>query len=461
MATHLTFALKDTKKGNPTYIYVRFKIKGKRFVWSLGRHRKIHPDLWDDKTQRPINTRKASSEKERNHFKYIINKFKSDNPDIKTELENISTRIESVRTSIKGYLKNTLDEGKELDYRALKLFLDEKYTPIKLKDKESEDEDYKHFVTAYYQRFVEGIEDRSILIDSGQNHGQEYSKGTVKTYKTSFEVWKRFEKTKSKKLRWQDIDRELYNSLIQFCNQNNFKGNYQGRVVRHLKVTLRRAYEEGIHNYEDFKKKYFRAAEYRIEPVVLTANEIEKIRLQDLSDQPERYDLYRDVFLIGCYTALRYSDFSRLRPDHIKGNYIDIINKKNNKRVKIPIHPHLRQILEKYDFKIPKTHAQHLNEIIKDVAKLAEINEPVEVKEIKGGMTVTTTKPKYELIKSHTARKSAATLLYLDTHDALGVMKITGHATQKDFMRYINIDVDQNAERLKESRFFSPLKKVQ
>lgn len=47
---------------------------------------------------------------------------------------------------------------------------------------------------------------------------------------------------------------------------------------------------------------------------------------------------------IGCYTDLRYSDFSRLTTDNIKGNYIEIKQQKTGKPVAIPVHPVVRQI---------------------------------------------------------------------------------------------------------------------
>ncbi|NVN97052.1 tyrosine-type recombinase/integrase, partial [Candidatus Nomurabacteria bacterium] len=73
---------------------------------------------------------------------------------------------------------------------------------------------------------------------------------------------------------------------------------------------------------------------------------------------------------------------------------------------------------------------------------------------IEGGLRVTRSSPKFNLISTHTARRSGATNMYLAGIPTLSIMKITGHRTEKAFMRYIQMTEEDNAIKLMESSFF-------
>ena len=67
----------------------------------------------------------------------------------------------------------------------------------------------------------------------------------------------------------------------------------------------------------------------------------------DLTEKP-RLDRARDLFLVGCWTGLRFSDFNDIRPKNIKGDFIEIKTQKTGETVVIPIHSALKNIMEKY-----------------------------------------------------------------------------------------------------------------
>ncbi len=66
----------------------------------------------------------------------------------------------------------------------------------------------------------------------------------------------------------------------------------------------------------------------------------------DLSGHPKLENV-RDLFLIGCYTGLRYSDYSTIKPEYIKNGYLEIIQAKTGSPVIIPLHDVILRILEK------------------------------------------------------------------------------------------------------------------
>jgi integrase len=115
----------------------------------------------------------------------------------------------------------------------------------------------------------------------------------------------------------------------------------------------------------------------------------------------------------------------------------------------VPIHPTTKAIFEKYDFNFPKPISnQKFNEYLKDICKLARIDAAHTKKRTIGGIETDETAPKYEFISSHTARRSFATNLYNADFPTLDIMKITGHKTEKAFMRYIKITKKDAAQKL-------------
>ena len=102
-------------------------------------------------------------------------------------------------------------------------------------------------------------------------------------------------------------------------------------------------------------------------------------------------------------------------------------------------------ILEKYDYRLPKMAHQTLNHYIKVVAKMAGIDEPVTIQTTKGGIPVLETRPKYELVHSHTARRTGATLMYLAGMDAFNICSMTGHSSVAMLRRYIKADKFERA----------------
>lgn len=91
-----------------------------------------------------------------------------------------------------------------------------------------------------------------------------------------------------------------------------------------------------------------------------------------------------------------------------------------------------------------------MNENLKSIGWEADFLDLVEVVNFKEGKRIVTFAKKYELISTHTARRSFATNLFKAGFPAISIMKITGHKTEKAFMRYIKITEEQNAELLGE-----------
>ena len=95
-----------------------------------------------------------------------------------------------------------------------------------------------------------------------------------------------------------------------------------------------------------------------------------------------------------------------------------------------------------------------MNDNIKTFCRMAVITGKVERVAIRGARKVTEHIEKYKLVTTHTARRTGATLMYLEGVDTLSVMRITGHKTEKEFMKYIRVGEEENAALVAKSKFF-------
>ena len=227
------------------------------------------------------------------------------------------------------------------------------------------------------------------------------------------------------------------------------------------------AQSEGLHSNSKYQDKRFKGTRVEVDSIYLTKEDLKKMMAVDLSKRTYGFDLARDIFMVGVWTAQRVSDYNNIRPEDIevytKRSIVDVpdpenpgktiekiekkeirvINirqKKTGTKVAIPCSSELLRILQKYNFDIPKLSDQNINDNIKEIAKLAGLTEIIKTESTKGGKKTIEEHQKWELVHSHTARRTGATLMYLAGMDIYDIMKITGHSTPIMLKKYIKAD---------------------
>ena len=119
--------------------------------------------------------------------------------------------------------------------------------------------------------------------------------------------------------------------------------------------------------------------------------------------------------------------------------------------VTIPMHSMVKEIITKYNGEVPSSLSnQKMNEYLKDIGEAAELDEKRIIVKTKGGEREEKTFSKFQLITTHTARRSFATNLYNQGFPSIYIMKITGHRTEKAFLKYIKIEQEEAANKLME-----------
>jgi hypothetical protein len=263
--------------------------------------------------------------------------------------------------------------------------------------------------------------------------------------------FERFCNEKGKQYDYGDINQDFYNDFIQFFYDRNCSGNYAGRLIKNLKTIMRAARDEGLHSNVQIYMRAFKTIKSEVDSIYLTADEIETLYSLNLSGN-KPYELARDVFLIGVFTAQRYSDYSKINKNNIRmygdTKVIELHQQKTGEKCIIPIRPECDAILRKYDYNLPCTHEQKINKYIKEVAKAAGINAVIQYEQNLGGLTVKKKAFKYELCKTHTARRSGCTLMYLAGIPTIDIMKISGHKAEKQFLQYIKLGKEETAVSL-------------
>ena len=153
---------------------------------------------------------------------------------------------------------------------------------------------------------------------------------------------------------------------------------------------------------------------------------------------------------------MRYSDYSTLTSENIQNDIIVKKTKKTGVTVHVPIHAYIREIIKKYDGELPgDISIQHFNRSIKPICKKIGLTEKVVFTRTVGHNIVTQTYELWQVVSSHTARRSAATNMYNSGRmKTLQIMLITGHTTEKNFFRYIKVNREENAKTLANDMFF-------
>jgi len=369
------------------------------------------------------------------------------------EYTTFNNRLDDIESACKTAYREILNEKNTPTPELLRDRLDKKLEKPNRKA-EREKETFEQFIERYVLEAEKGIRISA--------KGRPFKLYTLKNFKTFQTQFLLFQKNQKKLYNFNDINLDFYDDFVKFLNGKMYSPNTTGRHIRSLKIIMRAARDEGYHTNSEFERKRFKAMSVEVQSIYLSEAELKIMQDLDLSELP-LLDVARDVFLIGCFTAQRFSDYSKISKENIRVQnggvkVVDIVQEKTGERVIIPIRPELDQILQKYDYTVPKIYEQKLNARIKTVGDKAEINEKIRITEFKGGLKHESDHFKYDLIKTHTARRSGCTNMYLSGISAIDIMKLSGHKTEFEFLKYLKVTKEETASSLALHPYFNHLR---
>ena len=208
-----------------------------------------------------------------------------------------------------------------------------------------------------------------------------------------------------------------------------------------------------VNDFETFRPK-LKKTQNRV--VFLTRDELEKLKKYVAPEDRKNLERVRDVFLFQCCTGLRYSDVFNLRRCDVHEDHIDVTTIKTNDTLRIELNEESKSILDRYknitfenDKALPVISNQKMNDSLHDLCKLAGINEMVRKTYFRGKERIDEIKPKWELVGTHTGRRTfICHALSMGIPPEI-VMKWTGHSDYKAMKPYIDVVDEIKAESMK------------
>ena len=264
-----------------------------------------------------------------------------------------------------------------------------------------------------------------------------------------------YEKFAAVKNHLNDFDKELSfealseSKLMEYINylrRLNMRNTTIEKQISYLKWFLRWSVKKEYNGNNAFDKFKPRLKSTQKKVIFLTWKELMQLRDCVIPETKKYLERVRDVFLFSCFSGLRHSDVYNLKRSDIKNNHIEVTTIKTADSLRIELNNHSRAILDKYkdipfeDNKVlPVITNQKMNDYLKELTELAEINELVRETYYKGNERIDEVTPKYALLGTHAGRRT-----FICNALSLGippqvVMKWTGHSDYKAMKPYIDI----------------------
>ena len=383
--------------------------------------------------------------------------------------------IENGLKLLKKYHKCTKEEVEKLIENVVLQEVREEMIKREETKSKLESEKRKRF-KEYAQNYIKGME----IGERRTEKNKLYSKGTLLHWRQV--VDKVLDFHRKYPFSWEDIDQKLIGKFITYLEKDHLSKSNIQKLMKDFKKLVKDAEIEGIHENFRARNLNFTIAVGENDKslqVALTTKEVQGLYDMKLEGTEE---LVRDIFLIGCFTGQRVSDYGRIEPEWFgkTRNGVKVIRLEQTKtgnRVCVPIVGNqLETLLKKYDYCIPKITDQEIDRTIKDLCERLSLSIPsLAVKErtmLKkhekmalytnkdGGRKLfeinekgECIKPKWAMVSSHTARRTCITNMYLAKkpdgsakYTLAERMSVSGHKTESEYIKYIKCSLDEVAE---------------
>ena len=407
------YNLRDKNAAEKTSIFLVVRHFGKNLRYSTGFS--ISPTLWDVRRNRPKagqlpHVRVQLNQLEEKAEKALTDAGAMSQPEFKILMDKVTGKVQ--------------DEGK---------------TPYLLQ-----------FVREYIQN-----KDMGILKSTGTLLFNFATGG--KCTKWNGIDWSRI---KGNDIRFDSIDWNLHRKLYNYCVEQGLQASYIKQTFRIISLFLN-ASRPGHHNNQINKAKGWadiKNGDVRATPVALTLEEVNLLANMVLSGDDA---IARDLFLIGVYSGQRWSDFSTIQPNQVRAGRVHFTQKKTKTKTVIPLDlwrglvpETLGEILERYGNTSPTLPTCrpdiYLNERMQFLCRRAGIADHVEVYDTSGGDLKILYLEKWQKIRSHSGRRTFATLCRRAEMSLPAIARFTGHKSVDQLKKYIGIDDEElqmSAER--------------
>ncbi len=225
-------------------------------------------------------------------------------------------------------------------------------------------------------------------------------------------------------------------------NRQGLKANSIGKVVKNLKAYLNYCMEREY--MPVYSLKHFKVSFEEVDNAYVTQAEIDRIK--ELPYEPfSKKDIVRDLFLFCCCTGFRYGDLVSLIPVNFSNGMVNKLTGKTGKRVVVPLNPMAKAIAEKFEYHFQNrlTYEQEFNQLIKEICREADMNEIFRKVYTINGVRKEEVFQKWEVISSHTCRRSFCTNLFKRGMNLEDIALFSGHSAIRILKLYIKLTPEE------------------
>jgi len=349
----------------------------------------------------------------------------------------INARLKYIKSQVNTFLSDVKINKRVLTYEDFKYSIDSIISPDIYIGKPDDGDNGS--IIDHLEYFIDKKEKQKALRSK-----------TLDKYKYLLKHLIEFSRTSKKDIHPMDMNHLFYDSYTHFLFvHKNMVNNTVGTDIQCLKTFLSNLEKEGIRvnpEYREFKKH--RDTSHMA--IALTEEDIQRIK--DLELTEKQLIETRDLLIIQLHTAQRVSDLMSFKKEQIdfQNNTIRITQIKTGNKVVLPLTVAAKTLFEKYDFRLPVQDKASYNRNLKKLCRLAGLEEQIETVKPQGHMRQILAKPKYELVSSHTIRRTAITLLLRKGVLPEYVMKVSGIKTYSVFQQYIKLSNEEAADAVRE-----------
>ena len=301
------------------------------------------------------------------------------------------------------------------------------------------------------------------------------SKGYMDTIKAVRKSILKFEGACEKHFLLCDVDSVFRRSYIKWLSDQGIKPNTIQTHLSTILTLMKNALEDGLTKNDSFLKKGFVPAGEHVDSVYLSNERLKQLIALDLSENGgmgqriegvlntnvknggkrhrvrkndiKVFEMTRDIFVVGCLTGQRISDYKRINSEMITEyegkKFIMLVQQKEKKKVMIPLDKRVKAILDKYNGTLPKVSEQTFNKHIKTIAEVMGWTEvPLfEMEKSDGDKN----RRFCDMVFSHTARRTFATIAYGMGIPLASIMAVTGHCSEDRLRTYLHLQAEDKA----------------
>ena len=268
---------------------------------------------------------------------------------------------------------------------------------------------------------------------------QEVSKPAIQKLTRVKTLLEDYQKVSRERLDFDKITPLFFSKFNSFLIEDkDMLNNTANKIIQFLKSFLIWANNNSYTSNNSYKT--FKGKSEANEVIYLTEDEL--MKLYNLKLEEERLQRVRDIFVFQCFTGVRYSDIENITRDDIKNSTWNVRTQKTRQIIEIPLNSYALTILAKYSEypqPLPVISNQKMNTYLKELCEIAEINEPVKEVRYQGNERLETTYKKFEVVSTHTARRTFISLSLQKGMKPDVIMAITGHTTYKMMQKYLKI----------------------